>query len=195
MYLKKASIYFKKWIIYLFIIISLWFIIHTLIITFDGLNDNVGVSDVAVVLGNKVELDGNPSMRLQGRLDRAVELYDKEYFDYVVVSGGIGKEGFNEAVVMEKYLMEKGIPDENIIMDQEGYNSFMTAQNTKIIMDNMGLNSITIISQFYHITRTKLAFQKVGFNYVYTAHAKYFEVRDIYSLAREFFAYYKYLLL
>ena len=62
-------------------------------------------------------------------------------------------------------------------------------------MEDMNLSSVTIISQFYHITRTKLAFRKVGFENVYTAHAKYFEVRDIYSLAREFVAYYKYLLM
>ncbi|MCC5912633.1 MAG: YdcF family protein [Clostridiaceae bacterium] len=180
---------------YLFGVIFLWFLIHILIITFDGLNDNVGTSDVAVILGNKVELDGKPSKRLQGRLGRAVELYEKQYFNYVIVSGGTGREGFDEAIVMKSYLVEKGIPDENVLLDQEGYNSFMTAQNTKVIMNDMNLNSVTIISQFYHITRTKLAFRKVGFENVYTAHAKYFEIRDIYSLAREFIAYYKYLLM
>lgn len=195
MNLKKRSLYFKNGIIYLFGTIFIWFIIHTLIITIDGLNDNIGVSDVAVVLGNKVDLDGNPSKRLQGRLDKAVELYEKEYFDYIIVSGGVGKEGFDEAVVMKKYLMNKGIPDEHILQDNEGYNSFMTAQNTKIIMNNMGLDSVTIISQFYHITRTELAFRIVGFEHVYSAHARYFELRDVYSLVREFFAYYKYLLM
>lgn len=71
----------------------------------------------------------------------------------------------------------------------------MTAKNTKAIMDDMNFNSATIISQFYHISRTKLAFKKVGLDHVNTAHAKYFELRDVYSLVREFFAYYKYLLL
>ena len=146
-----------------------------------------------MVLGNKVELDGKPSKRLQGRLDRAVELYEKEYFKYVLVSGGTGKERWDEATVMKSYLVEQGVPDEIVLLDQEGYNSFMTAQNTKTIMNEMDLNSATIISQFYHMTRTKLAFRKVGFDKVYTAHAKYFEIRDVYSLFREFFAYYKYL--
>jgi vancomycin permeability regulator SanA len=31
--------------------------------------------DVAVVLGNKVELNGEPSERLKYRLDKAIELY------------------------------------------------------------------------------------------------------------------------
>ncbi|MDD2502617.1 MAG: YdcF family protein [Clostridia bacterium] len=184
-----------KVMLYVVGVLFLWFLIHIVIISIDGLNDNIGISDAAVVLGNKVELDGKPSKRLQGRLERALELYNKEHFKYIIVSGGTGKEGFDEAVVMKNYLVENGVPDEAVLLDQEGYNSFMTAQNTKTIMSEMDLNSITIISQYYHITRTKLAFRKAGFDKVYTAHAKYFELRDMYSLFREFFAYYKYLLM
>ena len=184
-----------KVMLYVVGVLFLWFLIHIVIISIDGLNDNIGISDAAVVLGNKVELDGKPSKRLQGRLERALELYNKEHFKYIIVSGGTGKEGFDEAVVMKNYLVENGVPDEAVLLDQEGYNSFMTAQNTKTIMSEMDLNSITIISQYYHITRTKLTFRKAGFDKVYTAHAKYFELRDMYSLFREFFAYYKYLLM
>lgn len=176
-------------------ILLLWVVAHTLIITIDGLNDEVGKSDVAVVLGNKVELDGRPSKRLQGRLDKAIELYNKEYFNYIIVSGGLGKEGFNEAIVMKQYLIEKGIPSDNIILDEIGNNSYMTAVNTKVIMEQMNFNTVTIISQFYHISRTKLAFHKVGLDDVYTAHSKSYELRDVYSLLREFPAYYKYLLI
>ena len=113
-------------------VIFLWCLIHTIIIVIDGLHDNIDISDAAVVLGNKVELDGKPSKRLKGRLDRAVELYKKEYFEYIIVSGGIGKEGFNEAKVMKNYLVEKGIPNECVILDDKGYNSFMTALIQKI---------------------------------------------------------------
>lgn len=184
----------RKILFYVFIIFIIWFITHSLILTVDGFRDELGFSDAAVVLGNKVELNGEPSERLKGRLNKAVELYDKNYFEYIIVSGGIGKEGYDEAEVMKKYLIKNGIPDEKIIMDNKGYNSFMTAQNTKLIMNNMNLESITIITQFYHISRTKLAFDSTGIENTYSAHADYFELRDIYSLIREFFAYYKYLL-
>ena len=173
----------------------IWFIAHTLIITFNGLKDNLAITDAAVVLGNKVENDGTPSDRLKSRLDKAIELYKKGYFHYIIVSGGVGKEGFDEAEIMRSYLLDNGISDEYIILDQEGYNSYMTAQNTKAIMNKMGFHSVTIITQFFHISRTELAFKKVGIEETYSAHADYFELRDIYSLAREFPAYYKYLLL
>ncbi|QHI74034.1 YdcF family protein [Aminipila terrae] len=177
------------------IIFLLWFGIHMLIITIDGLNDELGKSDVAVVLGNKIELDGTPSKRLQGRLDKALNLYKKGYFNYIIVSGGIGKEGYSEAVVMKEYLIEKGVPSNSILIDEVGNDSYMTAKNTKNIMNQMNFHSVTVISQFYHITRTKLAFRKVGLNDVYTAHSTSYDVRDIYSLLREFPAYYKYLIM
>lgn len=41
----------------------------------DGLNDELKPVDAAVVLGNKVEVNGRPSERLKSRLDKSVELY------------------------------------------------------------------------------------------------------------------------
>ncbi|WP_407268256.1 YdcF family protein [Radiobacillus sp. PE A8.2] len=183
----------KKFGLLLFAILFLWFIIHTIIIVIDGLTDELERVDTAVVLGNKVELDGQPSTRLQARLDKSAALYKDEYFKYIIVSGGIGKEGFDEATVMKQYLVDKGIPSEVIIEDNDGYNSFMTAQNTTEIMKDLNLDSVMVITQYFHITRTKLAFSKFGHEDVYGAHAEIFEFRDLYSIIREFPAYYKYL--
>ncbi|WP_258199494.1 YdcF family protein [Paenibacillus endoradicis] len=172
----------------------LWFIIHSTFVVIDGLNDELKPVDVAVVLGNKVETTGQPSERLKARLDKSVELYDGGYYTYIMVSGGIGKEGFDEAKVMKSYLIDKGIPEDKIIEDSNGYNSYMTAQNTSKIMDELELDSAMVITQYFHVTRTKLAFRKMDIEEVYSAHAKIFEFRDIYSIIREFPAYYKYLL-
>lgn len=155
----------------------------------------MGPSDVAIVLGNKVELDGKPSKRLQSRLDKAVELYNEKYFDHIIVSGGIGKEGFDEAKVMKDYLVKAGIQHYAIIEDNNGVNTFMTAKNSKVIMDRDELNSAMVITQYYHVTRTTLAMRKVGIDRIYSAHASIFELRDFYSLTREVIGFYAYLLL
>lgn len=150
--------------------------------------------DVAVVLGNKVEANGQPSERLTARLDKSVELYDGGYYNFIIVSGGIGKEGFDEAKVMKSYLIDKGIPEDKIIEDKNGYNSYMTAENTSKIMDELELDSVMVITQYFHVSRTKLVFSKMDIKEVYSAHAKIFEFRDMYSIIREFPAYYKYLI-
>jgi vancomycin permeability regulator SanA len=110
----------------------------------DGLNDELKPVEVAVVLGNKVEVNGQPSERLKARLDTLVKLYNGNYFTFIIVSGGIGKEGFDETKVMKSYLIDEGIPEDKIIEDNNGYNSYMTAQNTSKIMDELELDSVMV---------------------------------------------------
>jgi len=189
----NVNVFIKRLLIIAVILLT-WFILHTVFVVIDGLNDELKPVDAAVVLGNKVEVNGQPSDRLKARLDKSIELYNEGYYTFIIVSGGIGKEGFDEAKVMKAYLMDKGIEENNIIEDNNGYNSYMTAQNTRIIMDELEVESVMIISQYFHISRTKLAFRKVGIDETSSAHANIFELRDLYSLIREFPAYYKYLL-
>ncbi len=163
-------------------------------IVIDGIKDDIESSDVIVVLGNKVEVSGESSPRLKSRLDKAVELYNQNLAPLIVVSGGIGKEGYDEAVVMKRHLMEQDIPEQAIIVDSNGVDSFHTAQNIKQIMDQQKLHSAFIVTNYYHIARTKLAFKKVGIKEVYSAHANYFELRDLYSITREVIGYYFYLI-
>ncbi|SHJ62047.1 DUF218 domain-containing protein [Dethiosulfatibacter aminovorans DSM 17477] len=187
---KKGSI--RKVALRILILTIIWFMIHILVITIDGLNDELGYVDVAVVLGNKIEENGEPSNRLKSRLDKAIELYEKNFFDYIIVSGGVGKEGFDEAAVMKEYLVNEGIAEEYILVDSKGNNTMLTAENTRSMMDEYEFDSVMIITQFYHISRCKLAFSKVGFEEAYSAHSQYYELRDIYSMIREFAGYYKY---
>lgn len=163
------------------------------ILVIDGLVDNAQPSDVIVVLGNKVELDGRPSSRLRARLDKVTQLFNREKPLFVLVSGGIGKEGFDEAKVMKEYLVKKGVPAEKIIEDNEGVDSFETSKNTKVFMEQNDLYSVLLVTNYYHVSRTRLALKKSGINEVYSAHADYFEIRDLYSIPREVIGYMYYL--
>lgn len=173
---------------------SLFFVIAASLIVWDGLTDEIATVDVAVVLGNRIERDGTPSDRLKGRLDKAVGLYEQGWFTQVVVSGGMGKEGYDEASVMRDYLVEHGIPEANVIVDSDGVNTYHTAKKSAQLMAARDWNSAMVISQFFHNSRSKLAMHRFGVQQVYAAHADYYEIRDIYSLGREVVAYAYYLL-
>ncbi len=159
-----------------------------------GLQDQLGHADVALVLGSKVELDGVPSKRLQARLDRTVELYQAGYFPCVIASGGFGKEGYDEAVVMKAYLVAHGIPSEDVIVDGHGDTTFASAQNTQTIAREHGFRSVFVVTQYFHIPRSRLALQRFGFTTLYSAHAHIYELRDVFSSIRESFGYVSYLL-
>ena len=158
------------------------------------MKDRIDKADIGIVLGNEVKADGNPSRRLRARLDKTVELFKDGYFPLVIVSGGPGKEGFNEALVMQRYLVQAGIPTAKIWIDDTGNNTFLTAIHSATLMKAARLKSALLISQFYHLPRTRLAMRQAHVEHLYWAHANYYEPRDIYSLARESLAIYVYLL-
>ncbi|MDY0917724.1 YdcF family protein [Pseudomonas viridiflava] len=155
-------------------------------IVIDGLSDTAKTSDAAIVLGSQVLPDGTPSDRLRARLDRAEELYRQGLVRHIIVSGGTGKEGFSEAAVMADYLVEHGkIAHEAILLDEQGNTTRDTAINGAGIMKGKGFTSAVVVTQYFHITRSQYALKQAGVMQVSTAHARYFEWRDLYSIARE----------
>ena len=183
---KNLSKYLKYFVVF---IIS-WFLIHTLYIVVDGLSDKGENADIAVILGNKVNEDGTLSERLEKRLETGIELYKNLRIKKILVSGGWGKEGFFEGSKMKEHLIKNGIPDSIILVDNEGNNTRLTVENTLKFQQKYKFKSIIIISQYFHVTRTKKLFKEKGFADVTSASPRYFEWRDLYSLVREFPAYY-----
>ncbi len=172
----------------------LFFILHLVVIIIDGLSDDTPSNvNVAVILGSKVNLDGSLSPRLKARLDKGLDLYRDSLVNQLYVSGGLGKEGFFEGSVMAEYLEANGVPTGAIKIDNNGNNTRQSAHNFK--RDYPSENSVILVSQYFHITRCKLAFRQVGVTNAFGSHCHLFEKRDPYSAFREFFGYYKYLAL
>lgn len=184
----------KKLLLASLLVISVSFLSGAALIVADGLRDDIHPADVAIVLGNTIERDGRPSARLRARLDKAVGLYREGLFRHVIVSGGVGAEGFNEAEVMKRYLVSQGVPEGSIIADGGGLTTSLTARNAARAMRERGWHSAIVISQYFHIPRTRLAVEAYGVSPVHSAHAEYFELRDVYSIAREVVGYGAYLM-
>ncbi|XDD54270.1 YdcF family protein [Leptospira sp. WS4.C2] len=163
-----------------YILISSAYIISTGLVEEKNLDSNI-----ALVLGNKVELNGLPSDRLKARLDRTAFLYQSNLIQNIIVSGGMGKEGFDEARVMKEYLINQGIDSNHITPDDQGYTTEKSANNLKAILGSNFDESIIIISQYYHLPRAKFLVKKAGFHNIKTTYARYIEIRDLYSIFRE----------
>lgn len=170
-----------------------WLIAHSLYVTIDGLSDTLQKADCVLILGNKVNEDGTLSDRLRSRVEKGMEVYRLGMASKIIVSGGLGKEGYYEGTEMKKYLLQQGVPESAIIVDNAGNTTLATALNFRDIASTYHLKSVIVVSQFYHLTRTKLILAKTGRYELYTAHATYFEARDVFSLLREFPAFYQYL--
>ncbi|OJX53455.1 MAG: hypothetical protein BGO88_05285 [Flavobacterium sp. 38-13] len=181
---------YKKILKLLSIFLFLWFCIHIIYTIIDGNKDEGKSADIAVILGTTVNTDGTLSERLEKRMKCGLKLYKDRRIKKIIVSGGLGKEGFLEGDKMKEYLIGKGIPDSLVIVDNKGNNTTASVANTILMKDSLHYNSIIVVSQYFHVTRTKMLFRKEGFENVSSVSPDYSEYRDFYSLFREFFAYY-----
>jgi vancomycin permeability regulator SanA len=66
----------------------------------------------------------------------------------------------------------------------------MTVENTLNLRESVNFESLIVVSQYFHVTRAKMLFKRRGITEISSVSPKYYEGRDMYSLIREFFAYY-----
>ena len=195
---KSPKLHRFRWLKRLFLFFSAWIMIHAAYITLDGMNDFKGNADVAVVLGNRVFADGSLSTWLKGRVDKSLELYKEHRVKKIFVSGGISTKkdgGYPEGDAMRDFLIKNGVPASDIITDNAGINTYYTAKNFIDWNQDQHYSSVVVVSQFFHITRTKYIFKKLGYQHVYSTSSDSYRINDLVGLLREVPAFYKYLLM
>ena len=117
--------------------------------------------DYLIVLGAQVRETG-PSRVLAYRLDAAYDYLVENERTTCIVSGGQGpNEPSAEARAMERYLVERGIPAERIIVEDQ---SMTTAQNVAFSMRLFESEHCTvgIVSNNFHLYRALAIARKSG---------------------------------
>ncbi|KKO63102.1 hypothetical protein VM94_02847 [Janthinobacterium sp. KBS0711] len=165
------------------------FLLATAALVLAGLNDKLTPADVIVVPGNTILPDGTPSPRLQARLDVALKQFQEQRAPHILVSGATGKEGFDEAASMARYLQSRGVPAGAIIEDNQGWTTDATARNAAQLMRAHGWKTAMVATQYFHVPRFRLALERSGIAVSGNVHAPYFEMRDLYSVPRETVGY------
>ena len=143
-------------------IIALLALVSATLICVIGMMTKVQPSDVAVVLGSKVEDDGTPSVHLRIRLDRTLALYQQGVVPMIIVSGGPGVPAHPEPIVMRDYLIAHGVPSSAILLDSTGINTAATARNTGPLMVEHGFHSVIIVSEYFMSRVRGLLFHSRG---------------------------------
>lgn len=126
------------------------------------------VSDCIVVLGCQVK-GTYPSPFLQTRLNEVVRLYKEGYGKYIIVSGGKGNgEDITEAMAMKTFLLDKGIDENKIVMEDKSRNTMENLVFSKNVMDYIGFKSAVVVSNKYHLKRASLISKSLGMNASYS---------------------------
>ena len=124
-------------------------------------------SSTLVVLGAGLRGD-RPSRILRGRLNATVEHLEANPDAVCVVSGGQGDdEPCTEASVMKEYLLDAGIAEERIYVEDRSTSTFENIQFSKQVIAENGLSdNIAIVTQEFHQYRAQQFARQAGFTEV-----------------------------
>lgn len=108
--------------------------------------------------------DNEPGVTLRKRLDTAYDCLSEKPDSVCILSGGRGADEIRaEALVMKDYLIEKGIDEERIYVEDKSSNTLENIKFSLQIIEEEGLsdNCIVSVSNAFHIPRIELIFSRM----------------------------------
>lgn len=143
-------------------------LIATIIIAIKSIKKKAEMNkDYMIILGCKIKNDGSLTPLLQGRVDRAIEFRNEQLKttkkDLIFVpSGGQGNdEIISEAEAMKKYLLDQGIKEKNILVENKSRNTFENIKFSYKLINNKKAN-IGFSTTNYHVMRAGLIATEQG---------------------------------
>ncbi len=137
----------------------------TFLAGFGGTESVDYTEDAVIVLGAGIRGD-QVTQVLQYRLDSAVEYYQKNPNALIVVSGGQGlQETVTEAYAMERYLLQRGIPQSAILKEERATSTWENMQFSKMLLDESFAKeySVAVITNHFHLYRGVRYAKRAGF--------------------------------
>lgn len=143
-------------------------------------------ADYVIILGAQWRQEG-PSEVLRRRLDKAIEYLNENPDTQVIVSGGQGRnEPVSEAAGMRKYLVDAGIYDERILLEDTSTNTFQNLVFSGRLLDPEN-DRVIIVTNNFHVFRAVRIADKQGYKHVEGMAADSMAGMAPHNLLREFF--------
>lgn len=145
--------------------------------------------DYIVILGAGIR-HGKPSPMLEDRLKTGISLYNKDISNKILITGDHMNDDYDEVTVMKNYLLEHGIPEEDIITDNYGISTYDSIYRVKNVYK---FNKVVIVSQRYHLYRALFLSDNLDLeSYGVDANLRYYygqwyrEIREILARNKDF---------
>jgi uncharacterized SAM-binding protein YcdF (DUF218 family) len=118
--------------------------------------------DAVIVLG-AAQYDGEPSSIFSYRLRHAEALYEDGLAPRIVTTGG-NRAGdvFTEAEAGRQYLIERGVPAEDVVAVEEGTDTLGSLQAVAARAERDGWQSALVVSDPWHSLRARIMARDSG---------------------------------
>jgi len=121
-----------------------------------SLHDQRRHVDAIIVLG-AAQYNGRPSPVLRARLDHAVGLYREGYAPLIVVTGGVGRgDTTSEAMVGQRYLVAREVPEEDVAVQPVGRSTRASMTAVAAWLRERGHRRVLLVSDPFHMFRLRL---------------------------------------
>ena len=156
---KKLAILIPLLIVFLILLCA---IITAVSIAQYGKLDEKAHCDVAIVLGAATS-NGEVSPVYRERINHGIWLYENGYVDYLILTGGIGKGNEkSDGYVAKQYAIEKGVPEQVILIEEKSKITEENLEYAKEIMDAFSMGTAIIVSDPLHMKRAMLMASDYG---------------------------------
>lgn len=131
-------------------------------INWTGARDYAQVASVIVILGARVEPDGQPGPDLRSRTLHAVSLFQQGLAPYVICTGGYRNDRLSAASVARRLAISLGVPADRILVADGSMTTQEDAMSTRRLMEARGWRTAILVSHPLHLERARLLFEGEG---------------------------------
>lgn len=111
------------------------------------------VPDAITVFGQTPKSNGTPSSGMLSRLEVALKLAERFPEAKIILSGGDVKTEFTEASVMKTWLLEQGVDESRIILDEAARDTLGNAIGTLAELEKLDAHKLIVVGTMLHIPR------------------------------------------
>ncbi|MEG2353821.1 MAG: YdcF family protein [Clostridium sp.] len=185
----KIPIGLQKYLLIIALIGIVFFSALEALIIYNGVTSDNEKPDYVIILGAGLR-GSQMSTTLINRMEEGVEYIVDNPDIKVVVSGGKGEdEDITEASAMKKYLLDNGIKEDMIIVEDKStstFENFKFSYEKLSTMDKRENIKLTVITNGFHMFRAKMLGERCGFE-VYRQPAPGYKPLDPNFYLREVF--------
>ncbi|MHB8860572.1 MAG: SanA/YdcF family protein [Minisyncoccota bacterium] len=159
--MKRLSLFAALGFLFLLVLIfatNVLFYVSTRSYLYDNAGD-APKADVALVLGAPLLEDGTPAPIFTDRIDTAIDVFKAGKVSKILVSGDNRTVTHDEVDPARLYLLSKGIPAQDILLDRAGFDTYSSMYHARTMF---GVSSAIITTQSFHLPRAVFIARALG---------------------------------